>query len=231
MNESLEGYGEKEPDKDTITLREKVIDTCLFLYDTGYFIGTWGNIAVKVEEGLLITPSRVPYDCMTPDDLVVVSWDGEKIKGHRSSSSEMHVHRLLLINRQEFVTSIHIHSIAATALSCTHQSLPVNTEEMAQIIGGEVSCTNYIPGGRHLDLAHEVCEKIGAKSAAVLIANHGAVVCGSALDDTVLACQVLEKASKIYLMTTSVNRCIPISQKMVEEEHYRYHFKYGKENS
>ena len=221
----------RKPSKDTTILRESIIETCLFLYDIGYFLGTWGNAAVSVEEGLLVTPSRIPYSQMTPDDFVVVSRDGEKIKGRNAPTSEMHMHRLILNNRPEFGVSLHIHSPAATALSCTHRPLPVCTEEMAQVIGGEAACTHYIPAGRHLDFACEVSEKMGLVSAAVMVANHGAVVCGYEPDDTVLACRVLEKTADIYIKTLPSGQCIPIPQTMVEEEHYRYRYKYGKEGT
>jgi len=47
---------------DTVELRQQVIDTCFYMRDRlGYFVSTWGNIAVRVDEGLIVTPSRVNY--------------------------------------------------------------------------------------------------------------------------------------------------------------------------
>ena len=67
----------------------------------GHFIGTWGNVSVRVEDGVLLTPARVDYDAMTPDDLVVVDWEGNRAGGERLPTSEMHVHRLILKDRPD----------------------------------------------------------------------------------------------------------------------------------
>lgn len=217
------------PFQDNIGLRQNIISACLQLTDLGFCIGTWGNVSVRVEEGLLITPSRVDYGTMREEDLVVVSWDGVRIKGSRPASSEMHLHRLLLLKRPEMGAVVHTHSPYASAIACARKSLPVMVEDMAQIIGGEVRCAPYTPGGRHIELAEAACEALGNEATAVLLSNHGPVTCGCNLAEAVVASQVLEKAAQLYVLANSIGGCTSIPEDMVTEERNRYLFKYGKD--
>ena len=66
---------------DSDELREAIIRACLFMRDRlGYFVGTWGNISVRVQDGLLLTPSRMSYDAIAAEDLVVVGWEGGVVR-------------------------------------------------------------------------------------------------------------------------------------------------------
>ena len=97
--------------RDTNELREAVIRTCLLMRDRlGYFVGTWGNISVRVEDGLLVTPSRMSYDAIAADDLVVVGWEGGVLRGHRVPTSEMELHRQVLRRRPDLGALVHSHS-------------------------------------------------------------------------------------------------------------------------
>lgn len=214
--------------EDSLELRNSVIEACRFFSRIGYVIGTWGNISVRLEGGVLITPSRLDYSVMKAHDLVVVSWDGVKLKGFRVPSSEVELHRQLMIRRPDFGAIVHTHSPYASVLCCARVSMPVFVEDMAQIIGGEVRCTRYVPGGRHKALAEEACEAIGNESGAVLLANHGAIVGGRDIAEAVVAAQVLEKAAMLFVKAQALGGCKVIQPEAVAEERYRYLYKYGK---
>ena len=64
---------------DTNELRRSLIDACISLTEIGFFLGTWGNIGVRVKGGVLVTPSRINFSVMKVEDLVVVDWEGKKI--------------------------------------------------------------------------------------------------------------------------------------------------------
>jgi L-fuculose-phosphate aldolase len=214
---------------DTTELRREIIAACLRLSELGFCIGTWGNVSVRLTDGLLITPSRMDYAIMQPEDLVVVAWTGERLRGHRVPSSEKELHRLLLQRRPDLGAIVHTHSPHASALAAAHRDLPVCLEDMAQIIGGVVRCTPYTPGGRHRALAEAGCAAIGPDAAAVLLANHGPIVGGRTLGEAVIAAQVLEKAARVFLLAESVGGARSIPAEQVAEERHRYFFKYGKE--
>jgi L-ribulose-5-phosphate 4-epimerase len=215
--------------RDTLRLRREVINTCRFLQDIGYFIGTWGNVAVRVEEGILVTPTRLSYDALVPGDLVVVSGGGERIKGTRLPSSETGLHRLILARRPEFGVSLHTHSPFASCAAAMRQTIPVLTEEMSQILGGQVRCSRYVPAGRHIAFAAAVVDALGPEVNAVLAANHGAVVVGRDLDEAVAAAQVLEKAALIYVHAKAAGKYHVIPPRLVIRERKRYLYRYGQE--
>ena len=215
------------PPPDSPELRQAIIDACCRLRQGGYIVGTWGNVSVRLAEGLVITPSALDYAVLTPDDLVVVSWQGRTLRGRRVPSSEAELHRRLLLARPDLAAVVHTHPPYASSLACAHRGLPVMVEDMAQIIGADVRCTPYTPGGRHQALAEAAVAGMGGGTA-VLLANHGVVVAGRSLDEAVIATQVLEKAAFIYLTAVAVGGIVPIPAEMVAEERHRYLFKYGK---
>ena len=207
-------------------LRKEIIATCLELEKNGYVIGTYGNVSVRVEAGLIITPSRVDYQSLTPADLVEVSLEGEVRGGNRLPSSELEVHRQIYLARLDVGAVVHTHSLFATALSCLHQSIPVIVEEQSQVIGDEIRCTRYVPAGKHRALGQEVARALG-KSNAVLLANHGTVSCGRSLAEALFTCQIVERIAQMGTQAGVKGKIIPIPQAFVRSERERWLHKYG----
>lgn len=193
----------------------------------GYIIGTWGNVAVRLTDGLLVTPTRMNYTTMTPDDLVVCNWDGEVLRGRRLPTSEMHLHRLILAARADLGALIHNHSPQAAALACAGVSLPCIAEDQAQILGGAVACSEYVVSSSHLPFAEEARRAFGNVAAAVLLANHGAIIGGVDLPEALAASAVLEKTAGMYLAAAAVGGAKTLPLDIVAEERHRYLFKYG----
>ena len=215
--------------QDTLELRQAVIRTCLFMRDRlGYFVGTWGNISVRLEDGLLVTPSRMLYDEVTPDDLVVVGWEGGAIKGNRVPTSELELHRQILRKRLDIGALVHSHSPWASVCACAHRSIPVLTDDVAEVIGGEVHCAPHVPAGRHRELAQAAADSIGPDACAVLMGNHGVVAGGRDLAEAVVASQFVEKAAMILIHAQAIGGARPIAEELWREERHRYLYKYGK---
>ncbi len=214
---------------DSVELRQEVIRTCLLMRDRlGYFIGTWGNISVRVEDGALVTPSRMMYDNLTPDDLVVVGWDCGVLRGSRLPTSEFELHRQILRKRPDLGALIHSHSPWASVCACAGRSIPVLTDDMAEVIGGEVRCAGHVAAGRHRELAQAAADAIGPDACAVLLGNHGVVAGGRDLAEAVVACQFVEKAAMILVHGQALGGAHPIPEKLSREERDRYLHKYGK---
>ncbi len=209
-----------------ISLKREMIEKCRLLEKIGYFIGTWGNVSARIPEGFLVTPSRVQYAGIEPGDFVAVSLEGTRLAGHRMPSSETEIHRAVLNKKSNVGAIIHSHSPYATAVSCLHQSIPVFVEDMAQIIGGEVRCTRYIPAGQHKEIAAEVGNTIGEENA-VLLANHGVLCCGRDLEEALVASQILEKAALMMLAAGGAGKVFPIPEDLVKSERHRFLYKYG----
>jgi L-ribulose-5-phosphate 4-epimerase len=207
-------------------IKARIIEMCRLLETMGYFIGTWGNISVRVPEGFIVTPSRVPYDVIQASDFVVVSSEGKVVAGHRLPSSETEIHRAVLNKKSCLGAIIHSHSPYATAVSCLQRPIPPFVEDLAQIVGGQVNCTRYVPAGRHKKIAEEVARSIGEANA-VLLANHGVLCGGRDLEEAFVASQILEKAALMMLAAGTLGPVIPIPEEFVRSERDRFLHKYG----
>ena len=216
-----------EPFQDTPELRRTIVRTCLRLLELGYFIGTWGNVSVRTGAGVLVTPSRINYEVMGPKDLVLLSWEGKKLRGEKLPSSEADLHRIILKNRPDLAALIHSHSPWASSVAAAGKSIPVISEDMAQIIGAKVCCSKHVRGGRHIDMAQAAWKAMGRESSAVLLANHGAVVGGRDLSEALVAAQVLEKAAMMFINASVLGGSKVIPEGPVQKERQRYLFKYG----
>jgi L-ribulose-5-phosphate 4-epimerase len=213
-----------------LNLKKEIIEKCLELKRLGYFIGTWGNISVRITEGMLITPSKLQYELLQTDDIVTILNEGTIIsENNRLPSSEMEAHKAILQKRNDIVAIIHCHSPFASAVSIIHKSIPPFVEDLAQIIGGEINCTKYVPGGQHKKLAEEIKNTIGPSNA-VLVANHGVFCCGRDLEEAFIASQIVEKAALMMLTANSSGSITSIPKEFVTEERHRYLHHYGNES-
>jgi L-fuculose-phosphate aldolase len=210
--------------------RQQVIDACLALQEMGYFLGTWGNVSLRLGEHILLTPSRVDYDTMTPQDMVVIDLEGNRVEGHRNPTSEKEVHRRIYRVRQDVRAIIHAHTEYAMAASAMDiDQVPCLVEEMSQLLGGSIPLARaYVPALRHEELGAVAASAIGSRSG-VLLRNHGPVGCGKDLREALLVTKVMEKACKIFLSAQGPLMTIP--DEFVQSERYRYLYTYGKEKT
>ncbi len=115
--------------KDNTELRKKIIGICLKLREQGYIFGTWGNVSCRLDDGnILITPSKLDYAEMKPEDLPVISPDGSIVSGTRLPTSEREIHRGMMNRRPDIGAIIHTHSPYAMACSAIEGGIPAITE-------------------------------------------------------------------------------------------------------
>jgi L-ribulose-5-phosphate 4-epimerase len=211
------------------TAKQEIVDACRRLDELGFVFGTYGNVSVRVPEGLIITPSRIEYALLTVEDLVTLTLDGKVIDGHRLPSSEFSVHRGIYPRRADVNAIIHTHSFFATTLSCLSRDVPVIVEEQSQVLGGQLRCTSYVPAGQHSHLSEQVAQTLGEANA-VLISNHGMVACGSSLSEAMFTCRIVERVSQMQLLAEAAGGAVPIPQEYVGSERYRWLYQYGTES-
>ncbi len=159
--------------------------------------GTWGNISVRNDAGdrIVITPSGLPYDNLSPTDIVTVNSAGEILEGSRPSS-ELPLHLAIYAARTDVRAIVHTHSIYATACAVAGISIPPCLEELVQVVGGGVEVAEYaLPGT--VELAQNAVTALGDRTA-VLLSNHGAVACGPSLNEALLIAELIEKAAQIH---------------------------------
>ncbi|TKB29148.1 MAG: class II aldolase, partial [Mesorhizobium sp.] len=100
---------------DDSALRREMVDVCRRMNSSGINQGNAGNLSVRTSKGFLITPSLLPYETMTLEDIVDMDFDGTY--AGRRPSSEWRFHRNILRERQEINVVLHCHSLYATTLA------------------------------------------------------------------------------------------------------------------
>ncbi len=183
---------------------------------SGLTVETWGNISVRDPETgfIYLTPSGMPYDTLTEDDIVVMDINGNRIEGERRPTIECAMHLGIMKNRPDVNAIIHTHPIYSQIFALLHESIPPVIDEAAQVLGEDVGVTEYaVPGSS--EMAENVISTLG-NGAACLVANHGAVCVGKDMDTAFKVCTVLEMTSQIYYMARSIGTPKPIPQEKID---------------
>ena len=214
---------------DCLELRQEIIDTSLWLKSQGLVFGTWGNISVRLDDGnILITPSKVEYEVMKPEDLVVLAPDGSQVSGTRLSTSEREIHCGVMNKRKDIGAIIHMHSPYAMAAAARNEGIPVISEEMCQLLGGEIPLSSeFVPSDMHVKLGKIVSDSV-TNSNAILIRNHGPMCFGANLKEARVCCQVVEKTCKMYLHLLGAGGIQTISEENVIRGRDYFLNSYGK---
>jgi len=214
---------------DCVELRQQVINTCLWLKEQGLVFSTWGNISVRLDDGnILITPSKVDYDTMTPEDLVVLAPDGKQVSGHRLSTSEREIHRRVMNKRSDVGAIIHMHSPYAMMAAARNEGVPAISEEMCQLLGGAIPLSSeFVPSDMHVKLGEVVSATVNETNA-VLIRNHGPMCFGENLAEARVCCQVVEKSCKMYIHLLAAGGIQTISDENVARGRDYFLNSYGK---
>ena len=185
------------------TTKETVLATAKKMLADGLVEGTSGNISGRLDEGrVCLTPSSVPYDTMTLEDLVVVDLDGGVLEGERSPTTEKDLHLSTLRRYPELGAVIHTHAVYATMFALAHESVPAVIEEVVVYLGGDVVCCDY-KGTGTVELGEEVAARL-ADRGAVLLANHGLVTCGSTPEKALHNAALVERTAKIVWGTRAM---------------------------
>lgn len=165
--------------------------------------GTGGNLSVyNRSEGLIaIKPSAVDYFEMKPEDVPLVSPQGELVEGHLQPSIEIRFHLDLLNYREDINAVVHTHQVNATTIACMNWELPA-VHYLVGFSGNKVPLAEYAPIGTQ-ELSDNILDAIGNFNAC-LLANHGLVAVGKDLESAFNVAEELELVSKIYIQCKSM---------------------------
>ncbi|GAA2460933.1 class II aldolase/adducin family protein [Streptomyces glaucus] len=166
----------------------------------GLVVGTSGNVSVRVGDTVLVTPSGVPYDRLTPDDVTGVGLDGRQVLGSLVPTSELPMH-LAVYRATDARAVVHTHAVHATAVSTLLHELPP-IHYMAAALGGPVRVAPYAPYGTE-ELARNVLSALHGRSGC-LLQNHGTLTHGATLDQAYDRTAQLEWMCRLWLTASSV---------------------------
>ena len=184
----------------TRDLRAAIVETCRKMERAGINQGTAGNVSVRHGEGFLVTPSSLPYDRMTPEDIVEMGWDGTY--AGRRPSSEWRFHRDILRARADVDAVVHCHSVYATTLACHHRTIPA-FHYMVGIAGGAtIRCARYATFGTQ-ELSDAAIVALEGRLAC-LLGQHGQIALGKSLDQALWMASEVETISRLYVQALAI---------------------------
>ncbi|MFC1696474.1 L-fuculose-phosphate aldolase [Pseudomonadota bacterium] len=176
--------------------RRRLIDTAVEMNRSGINQGTAGNLSVRYEGGMLITPSGMTYAALEPGDVVFLDGSGNP-QGRRLPSSEWRIHHDIYAARPDAGAILHAHPVACTALACMHKPIPAFHYMVAVAGGRDIACAPYATFGTQ-ELSNRVLEALQGRKAC-LMANHGLVCLAENLDKAMALAIEVEQLARTYL--------------------------------
>jgi L-fuculose-phosphate aldolase len=160
----------------------------------GLVLGTAGNLSVRREDRVAITPSGAVLERLEPEQVTIVDLEGRIVGGELEPTSELELH-LGAYRRYEAGAVVHTHAPMASALSCVLDELPCVHYQML-LFGGPPRVAPYATFGTR-ELAESVLDALEGRTAA-LMANHGAITYAHDLDGALDLSLLLEWACTVY---------------------------------
>lgn len=185
------------------------------LYLKGFASGLSGNISVKIDNKILITPSGFNLGDVKQKDIVIIDTDGNKIKGKHNPSSEKQMHVEIYKQRQDINAIVHAHTPKASSFAVAGIPLDKAILSEASVILGHVPVAEYgMPSSD--ELAKSVASYFKNYSC-VLMANHGVVTGGQNLRETYYKLETLELYAEVFLWTKVLGN----SNELSEENYFQ----------
>ena len=175
--------------------RQSIIDACLQMNQSGINQGTSGNISLRHENGMLITPTSTPYEAMQPEQIVFMNLDGA-FDARQRPSSEWRFHRDILKARPEVNAVVHAHPPYATILAIMGLSIPPIHYMIACAGGDTIRCSPYATFGTQELSEHAVAALEGRS--ACLLAHHGMIAIGPSLSKAMWLAVEVETLARQY---------------------------------
>lgn len=186
-------------------LREAIVECGKKLSSENLIQGTWGNISVRLDDKyMLATPSGLVYERLTAYDIVRIEINTLEYEGTLKPTSEKGLHAALLRVKSDVGCVIHTHPVNCSVFAAAQKPVPV-TDAATALLGKEVVyAKKAIPGTKALIKA--VIEAMGPCHSGCIMGNHGIILSGKDINDTIQKCRAMEYAARIYLDSLKNNR-------------------------
>jgi L-fuculose-phosphate aldolase len=178
--------------------RENLIEAAREMAARGLSAGTSGNVSLRTEEGILITPSATPYEILTPEMIPLLKPDGS-YEGRYRPSSEWRFHLDIYLARPEVGGIVHHHAPYTTALAMARREIPACHYMIARFGGAPLRCAAYALFGTAA-LSVNVLKALEGRTAC-LMENHGGIATGRDVATALAAATELEVLAQQYLLS------------------------------
>ena len=211
------------------SLRAEVADLHRELTRYELVIWTAGNVSARVpgRDLMVIKPSGVSYDALTPDAMVVTDLYGELVDGEHSPSSDTAAHAYVYRNLPEVGGVVHTHSTYATAWAARAEPIPCVLTMIADEFGGEVPVGPFALIGDD-SIGRGIVDTLkGSRSKAVLMAGHGPFTIGKDARSAVKTAVMLEDVARTVHLARQLGAPDRLAQNDIDSLYHRYQNVYG----
>lgn len=208
-------------------LCEEVCAGNKMLPDAGLVTWTSGNVSGRDPDTgyVVIKPSGVRYEALTPDKMVVVDLDGNVVEGDLRPSVDGATHLYVYRHRADVMGMVHTHSTFATAFAAVGQPIPVYLTAIADEFGGPIPVGAYAQIGEE-QIGQEIIRSIGS-SCAILMRSHGVFTIGANVSAAVKAAVMTEDVARTVYYALQLGQPDVIPPEEVARAHERYRSGYG----
>ena len=198
---------------------------------TRYQLVVWtaGNVSARVpgQDLLVIKPSGVSYDDLTPDNMVVCDLQGRVVEGEHAPSSDTEAQAYVYREMPQVGGVVHTHSTYATAWAARGEPVPCVLTMGADEFGGEIPVGPFAVIGDD-SIGRGIVDTLrDSRSPAVLMRNHGVFAIGSSARSAVKAAVMCEDVARTVHISRQLGEPLPIAQHHVDALFDRYQNVYG----
>lgn len=214
-------------------VRRVVCDLHAELPRWGLVVWTAGNVSQRLRTAdlLVIKPSGVSYDELTPESMVVCDLDGNLVDGTRSPSSDTAAHAYVYRHMPEVYGVVHTHSTYATAWAARGEPVPCVLTMMGDEFGGDIPIGPFALIGDD-SIGRGIVETLReSRSPAVLMQNHGPFTIGKDGKAAVKTAAMVEEVARTVHIARQLGEPIPIAQHHIDSLYARYQNVYGQHDT
>ena len=208
-------------------IRNELVQLHRILPQSNLVTWTSGNISIRDKESglVVIKPSGIYYEDLSPEHFVILDANGKIIEGSLKPSSDTASHLYIYRHRPDIFGVVHTHSPYATAFAAIGKPIPVYLTAQADEFGGPIPCAGFgLIGGE--DIGKLVVENIGS-SVACLLKNHGVFTISPSGKGAVKAAVMVEDVARTIFFAKQIGQPDEIPAEAVAKLHYRYTHEYG----
>ena len=210
-------------------IRASLVRMHLDLVRNGLVVWTGGNVSARVPgaELMVIKPSGIDYNDLTPESMVVCDLHGRAVEGDLAPSSDTAAHAYIYRQMPHVGGVAHTHSTYAVAWAARGESVPCVLTAMADEFGGDIPVAPFALIGTDAIGRAVVATLEGSKSLAVLVQNHGPFTIGRDARAAVKAAVMCEDVCRTVHIAFQLGEPVPIAADAIRSLHDRYQNAYG----
>ena len=218
-------------------IKQEAFEANMQLPKLGLVLFTFGNVSAadRSLNAFAIKPSGVPYHELSPEDMVVVDFDGNILEGHLRPSSDTKTHAVLYKNWSSISGIVHTHSTYATAWAQSQRDIPIYGTTHADHLTVDIPCAppmddEMIKGNYEHETGYQIINCLNQKGLSyidvemILVGNHAPFTWGKTAAKAVYNSAVLESVAQMALLTEQINpNAARLKDSLIKKHYDRKH--------